>query len=76
MNLQIQIQTRMCGRGSCSCGVSVRAGRDIFVINHCSSDDHIIGFIQNGDNVLIVREWNENSYQVCNIYLHVYYVSI
>ena len=60
------MMTMSCNGGwaACSCGVAVRAGRDVFVINHCNGV-HITGFILHEDNILDVREVTQNNYLVC-----------
>ena len=54
------------GRGSnphCSCAVTVRAGSDVFTINHCNGQ-HVTGFLSAEDNVLRVYSRNVMFYQV------------
>ena len=61
------MQTELCNWGwaSCGCGVTVRAGRDVFTISHCH-DDHIIESLLNEDGLLEVRRRTSNRYQVNN----------
>ncbi|XP_035672095.1 von Willebrand factor D and EGF domain-containing protein-like [Branchiostoma floridae] len=44
--LPIEVQTRMtmCGRGNvaCNCGVSVRSGNEVFILNKCSGSRHTL----------------------------------
>jgi len=51
------------GWASCACGVTVRAGRDVFVLSHCA-DDHIIEFLRYDDGVLEARQVSTNRYTV------------
>ncbi|KAH3853836.1 hypothetical protein DPMN_096371 [Dreissena polymorpha] len=51
--VEVQIETELCNGGwaSCTCGVSVRAGKDLFVVNHCH-DDHLVAAVNTTDGVL------------------------
>lgn len=59
------MQTEPCNWGwaACGCGVTVRAGRDVFTITHCH-DDHLIETLLNEDGLLDVRRRSPNRYQV------------
>ncbi|XP_052217757.1 uncharacterized protein LOC127835391 [Dreissena polymorpha] len=54
--LEVQIQTQPCwpgGWATCTCGVTVRAGRDVYTVTHCENM-HIIEWIDLSDDVLEV----------------------
>ena len=71
---QIQTVVRPCYEGMhhrrvphCSCAVTVRAGSDVFTINHCDGQ-HVTGFLSAEDNVLRVYSRNIKYHQVLNVY--------
>ncbi|KAH3844521.1 hypothetical protein DPMN_086779 [Dreissena polymorpha] len=51
--VEVQIETESCNGGwaSCTCGVAIRAGRDLFVVNHCHGG-HIVEAVNTSDGVL------------------------
>lgn len=51
------------GWAACGCGVAIRAGRDVFVVSHCSGD-HIIEFLNYDDGILEARQRSTNRYNV------------
>ncbi|XP_060602736.1 uncharacterized protein LOC132755829 [Ruditapes philippinarum] len=63
-NIEIQETTQRCGSAACTCGVSIRAGRDIFMINRCGKIN-FLGFPQCDDGgILQVVRINERTYKV------------
>ncbi|KAH3690602.1 hypothetical protein DPMN_191931 [Dreissena polymorpha] len=54
--IEVQIQTEPCWPGgwtTCTCGVTVRAGRDVYTVTHCEGM-HLIEWIDLADDVLEV----------------------
>ncbi|KAL5006713.1 hypothetical protein ScPMuIL_015519 [Solemya velum] len=66
--LEVQVKTHSClengGRPYCVCGVAVRAGRDVFLVDFCDSRP-VIEVVSCEDNVLSIREVpSDNSYKI------------
>ncbi|KAL4239801.1 scavenger receptor [Mactra antiquata] len=66
-NIEVQHKISHCtdpsNKAKCNCGVAVRAGRDVYVINVC--DNFLdIGYRQCGDNALTVKKDNDFTYTV------------
>ncbi|XP_052783555.1 uncharacterized protein LOC128219685 isoform X2 [Mya arenaria] len=55
VSVEIEVETCMGGFGACTCGATVRAGRDVYTISHCGGD-HMNKALQSEDNVLSVCE--------------------
>ncbi|XP_060602737.1 uncharacterized protein LOC132755831 [Ruditapes philippinarum] len=52
-NIEVQETTKSCwGRATCACGVSVRAGKDVFIINRCGKTN-FLGFSQCDDGGIL-----------------------
>ncbi|XP_053380606.1 uncharacterized protein LOC123547384 [Mercenaria mercenaria] len=63
--VEVQLETRQCGgwRVACACGVTIRAGRDVFTINHCHGD-HVTGYLLADDRILRVMKRTAHRYQI------------
>ncbi|WAR02988.1 ZAN-like protein [Mya arenaria] len=65
-DIEVQQKTKLCNRNRamCACGVAVRAGKDVFMINRCGSI-HYIDFSHCGEGgILEVLEINSKKYRV------------
>ncbi|XP_052799670.1 von Willebrand factor D and EGF domain-containing protein-like [Mya arenaria] len=65
-DIEVQQKTKLCNndRATCACGVAVRAGKDVFMINRCGSI-HYIDFVHCGEGgILDVLEINSEKYRV------------
>ncbi|WAR02990.1 VWDE-like protein [Mya arenaria] len=65
-SVRVQQKTKPCNnaRAMCACGVAVRAGKDVFMINRCGSI-HYIDFVHCGEGgILDVLEINSEKYRV------------
>ncbi|KAH3700504.1 uncharacterized protein LOC127859566 [Dreissena polymorpha] len=76
--IEVDMITQPCSIGgskpTCACAVNVRAGGDIFTINHCSG--HLTKYLSDKDGVLIVYRESSSQYKIIlptgmsvNIYL-------
>ncbi|XP_060570056.1 uncharacterized protein LOC132728427 [Ruditapes philippinarum] len=64
--IEVQEQTKICNRGwaTCACGVAIRAGKDVFMINRCGSISYL-GFTKCEDGgILQVVRINDYRYNV------------
>ncbi|XP_060592828.1 uncharacterized protein LOC132747457 isoform X4 [Ruditapes philippinarum] len=62
--IEVQEQTKTCGWATCACGVAIRAGKDVFMINKCGSINYL-GFTKCGDGgILQVVRMDDNKYDV------------
>ncbi|XP_060573106.1 neurogenic locus Notch protein-like [Ruditapes philippinarum] len=64
--IEVQEQTKSCNRGraTCACGVAIRAGKDVFMINRCGSINYL-GFTKCEDGgILQVVRINHYKYDV------------
>ncbi|XP_052798930.1 von Willebrand factor D and EGF domain-containing protein-like isoform X2 [Mya arenaria] len=65
-DIEVQQKTKPCNNdhAMCACGVAVRAGKDVFMINRCGSI-HYIDFVHCGEGgILEVLEINSKKYRV------------
>ena len=75
------MKTKACANGlnptpTCGCGVAVRAGADVFVIDTCEGET-FIGYLHCTSNVLDVRKLSETRYAVSISYMtHSCYIII
>ncbi|KAJ8302823.1 hypothetical protein KUTeg_019219 [Tegillarca granosa] len=62
--MEVQIQVTPCNGGNvrCTCGLAVRAGGDVFVINRCS-ERTMFDFRSCSDGMLEVTKKNEYDYK-------------
>ncbi|XP_060561686.1 von Willebrand factor D and EGF domain-containing protein-like [Ruditapes philippinarum] len=63
--IEVQEKTKICNkRATCACGVAIRAGKDVFMINRCGSINYI-GFTKCEDGgILQVVRINDYTYDV------------
>lgn len=71
LHCQVQHKISHCtdasSKAKCNCGVAVRAGRDVYVINVC--DRFLdIGYRHCGDDALTVKKDNDFTYTVLPLY--------
>ena len=64
--VQVEIKTFKCGGATCNCGVAVRAGGDVFIINRCYGNDRKLWFTKCDDELLVANRINDNYYEVIN----------
>ncbi|WAR02992.1 ZAN-like protein, partial [Mya arenaria] len=65
-SVRVQQKTKPCNRNyaMCACGVAVRAGKDVFMINRCGAI-HFIDFVHCGEGgILDVLEVNSEKYRI------------
>ncbi|XP_052799316.1 von Willebrand factor D and EGF domain-containing protein-like [Mya arenaria] len=65
-DIEVQQKTKPCNRNyaMCACGVAVRAGKDVFMINRCGAI-HFIDFVHCGEGgILDVLEVNSEKYRI------------
>ncbi|WAR02991.1 VWDE-like protein [Mya arenaria] len=73
-SVRVQQKTKLCNndRATCACGVAVRAGKDVFMINRCGSI-HYIDFVHCGEGgILDVLEINSEKYRSWKERNHLY----
>ena len=64
----MEIRTRTCNtRATCNCGVAVRSGLDVFVIDLCPNEKRQFGFARCDEGTLIATRIDDYRYEVCRI---------
>ncbi|XP_055957189.1 von Willebrand factor D and EGF domain-containing protein-like [Patella vulgata] len=70
-NIEVQVRSHACTGGRfedyfCACGIVVRVGQTVFMINHCSIDYWVIDYIlcNDGGDILDVKKLNSGGYKI------------